>query len=365
MPKIDHAALQVPDLPELEAAYWRSRSHFRALIGRIFEETWKVADPLPMLRFLQLVQRPSWAIAHGHGGPDVRMMVGALVTTLAEAQARLILHSPHEKLEEPDAIRFVWHAGGRRRLTWYYKAAALPGRLALDRDGYSGSSELAALPRERLAAVTQEEAERFHAGLLSRYVAAGVSRHRQDETAPAPAPGFVLVPLQLPNDSVIPQKLFEAPYLDGMRTAIASLAGAGHRVVVKRHPLCKDPAVAALLEALPAGVEVTRASVFRLLPACRAVVTLNSGVGFEALVHLKPVVAIGRADYAMVAQALPDPAGAGAAVEAAVAGFAPRRVMRFLTLALSQYQFDPDDADAVRRQAIRALCWHYLETAAR
>lgn len=38
-------------------------------------------------------------------------------------------------------------------------------------------------------------------------------------------------------------------------------------------------------------------SIHELLPLSKAVVTINSGAGFEALIHLKPVITLGKADY--------------------------------------------------------------------
>ena len=42
---------------------------------------------------------------------------------------------------------------------------------------------------------------------------------------------------------------------------------------------------------------VSDVSINELFPLSKAVVTINSGAGFEALIHLKPVVTLGKADY--------------------------------------------------------------------
>ncbi|MBU8540172.1 capsular polysaccharide export protein, LipB/KpsS family [Falsiroseomonas tokyonensis] len=364
MPIIDPTALSLTPA-QVEAVYWKTASGFRATIKKLFEQTWRVPEPLPLIRFLQLVQRPQWAIAHREGSRDVLGLTNALLPVLRGAQARLIIHSPYEVVEAPNLIRFAHHGGGRRRQVWHFKAAALPDHIAIDRDGYGGSSEIFGFEPRRLEEVQPAEAEAFHAALAADYAGRRKSKYPQDEKAAVPAPGFILVPLQLRADAVIAHKLFSQPYVEGMAQAIASLAAAGHRVVVKRHPLCDDKAVGQMLAELPPGVEVSKASVHSLLPACRGVAVLNSGVGFEALIYLRPVLAMGKAEYAVASRNLADPAEAGAAMEEAIAGFDALRVKRFLTLAVGQFQADLRDPLTVQRQVLRALCWNFLETAPR
>jgi hypothetical protein len=364
MPILDPADIILPDGPQLEALYWRTNIGFRSTVTKLFEQTWRIPDALPLLRFLQLVQRPTWAIAH-RDARDVLGLTEALLPVLRACQARFVVHSPCDVVEAPNLIRFAWHGGGRKRQIWHYKAAALPEHVLLDRDGYSGASEVAGLTARQMGDVSVAEAEAFHAALAADYAGSRKSKYRQDEKIPAPEPGFVLVPLQLPADAVISHKLFKQPYVEGMAQAIASLSASGHRVVVKRHPLCQDRTVAGMLESLPAGVEISGASVHALLPACSGVAVLNSGVGFEALVYLRPVLALGKAEYAPAVHSLVEPEAAGEAMSAAMAGFDALRVKRFLTLAVGQYQVDLRDPRSVQRQVLRALCWNFLETAPR
>ena len=45
---------------------------------------------------------------------------------------------------------------------------------------------------------------------------------------------------------------------------------------------------------------VSDVSIHELFASAKAVVTINSGSGFEALLHLKPVITLGKADYSAV-----------------------------------------------------------------
>jgi len=71
------------------------------------------------------------------------------------------------------------------------------------------------------------------------------------------------------------------------------------QVVVKRHPMCKAKSISKLLDARQAAgdIVVSTASIHDLIEGSCAVCTVNSSVGIEALLHLKPVYLFGHADY--------------------------------------------------------------------
>ncbi|WP_426958312.1 hypothetical protein [Muricoccus radiodurans] len=362
MPVIDGGRLPIPDGAAFEASFWKGKTNFRPLLGKVYREVWRVTDTAPMIRLLQGVMRPTWTLEHRVEAPEYRALAPALLSVLAEANAPVLFHSPHEAPPEGNVIRLTWHGNGKARQRWHYKAGHLPHRLHFDREGYSGWSEVAALDQRALLAVRPEEGEEHYDAVIRPHLASGASKYRQDASRPVEGEGFVFVPLQLVNDSVISLKFFEAGYLDGMRRAVARLLEAGLPVIVKRHPHCDSPEVARFLAGLPEGV-VSTASVHRLIPRSRCVLTLNSGVGFEALMHLKPVVAMGRADYAPLAAELRDPDGVVQAV--ATARLDPALAKRFLLLSLEGHGLDPRDPASVRRAVLRALCHNMMELAPR
>lgn len=105
-----------------------------------------------------------------------------------------------------------------------------------------------------------------------------------------------------------------------MIRAIVAARG-GRPVVIKLHPHGATRAVRrAVAEVLdPAGgVMVTEANVHDVLEAAAVVCTMTSGAGFEALLHRTPVVLFARADFHHCTVRVQDPAGTGAALEAAL-----------------------------------------------
>jgi len=86
-----------------------------------------------------------------------------------------------------------------------------------------------------------------------------------------------------------------------------------HNVVFKLHPDMEFPDVAAAVRARAASgrhVFLVDGNIHALIAASEAVVVISSGVGFEALIHGKPVVTLGNPDYRWVTcRAKPDELG--------------------------------------------------------
>jgi hypothetical protein len=113
-------------------------------------------------------------------------------------------------------------------------------------------------------------------------------------------------------------------------------------VVFKPHPA--NPKSMAEFEtlAMQAGAWWSRAHVHDLLAHARAVMTINSGVGFEAMLHVKPVVTFGRAEYdcATIAAAPAKIDDAWRGVLAADAPALEARYRRFVDWFLGGYAVD-------------------------
>lgn len=366
MPHIDRREVGIPAFDRFEEEYYRNRTLFRHMVQNLEERPYLCTDPLPYSRLLQNALRPVWTFDYRREARDYRVVSRGMLGPLEKIGARIVFHSPHEALTEANQIRLSWHTRGKAKQKWHYKAAYLPNMMHFDRLGYSGWSELCDLDAGRLADIPDSLADEFHGRAFAAYAGAGKSKHPQNEEEPVTATDYVFIPLQLPADSVIALKLFPDDYLRAMRTVIEVLAQSGARVIVKRHPLCTDPAVATLLAQLASGrVQISTASVHALLRKCRCVVTLNSGVGFEALMYLRPVVCLGKTDYAKACTELADPSGIAEAVEKAVATKNDALIRRLIFAAMNIHQFDPRDQVSVDRQILRALCHNYLETALR
>lgn len=232
-----------------------------------------------------------------------------IVTTLQERGCDLKIVAQNAKLTgEPGVIYLGKHSRGRTQNVWHIKKSYLPNYVYFDRCGYSGWAELAdSRDMFDTALRTQDAvAEEFYTRLRAETLAANASKIVQkDDPFTLPARPFVFLPLQLSYDTVI--ALSRIDYLDFYRMVRDWAEKNGYDLVIKPHPYAAgslisgkvDPITRVILQdALSApGVHVTTASIHRILRDSVAVFCINSGVGFEALIHLKPVICAGHSDY--------------------------------------------------------------------
>ncbi|MFL1874668.1 hypothetical protein ACIKT0_05505 [Hansschlegelia beijingensis] len=193
-----------------------------------------------------------------------------------------------------------YHTQDEPGLSMHFKEAYHPGYITLDPKGYAGWCSVAELGLEdlNLGAINLEKAEAFFQERAGTLIARNISKYEQPDAVRQELPTpYVFVGLQIINDSV--QRLAYVPMLDMLQEVSEYCRANGMNLVVKRHPLCTSPAVAERLKTGERTGEfiVSSASVHDLIRGATAVCVVNSGVGFEALFHMKPVYLFGKSDY--------------------------------------------------------------------
>lgn len=259
----------------------------------------------------------------------------------------------------PGQLTISYHSRGPAGDILRLKESYVPPYYTIDREGYSGFSELATTPQrfaDAIAAMPLDAARRIVADLRREVIGANLSKYPQPNAAAPDLPDdYIFMPLQTMNDPVA--TLWRLDPFEVLRRLLAIAAGTGQSVVVKRHPLCKSRRVARELAALTASdtrLIVADASVHRLIAGASAVVGANTGVLFEALVHGKPVISFGGSDFAAATTqiaTLDD-------LEAALAGEGapdPDARDRFLGWYLTRYCVRGNDIPAIKRRISEAL----------
>ncbi|WP_155842030.1 hypothetical protein [Hyphomonas atlantica] len=182
-----------------------------------------------------------------------------------------------------------------------FKESALPGYFRFDRLGFSGWEE-----RHPLATGADISSERIDAAfkaLRHEYVDKRVSKYEQRMVDEDALPDrFLLAALQVPDDTVM--SLASMDMDDWLDTLVRACEAAGTNLVIKSHPLDKSATTRARVSRLQdrgSHVFVSQTAIHHLLERAEGVVTVNSGVGVEALLHLKPVITVGASDYSAVA----------------------------------------------------------------
>jgi hypothetical protein len=185
----------------------------------------------------------------------------------------------------------------------FYKEMHMQGLFTIDHLGW-GSDHSGLLSAPDLSGIDAKHAEAFCFGLREQFLSTGRSKHRQPplRTIDIRLKPYVLAPLQSPGDESV---VFHSPigvleYIDVLSDWAEK---ARHNVVFKLHPGMEFPDVAAAVGARAASgrqVFVVDENIHALIAASEAVVVISSGVGFESLIHGKPVVTLGNPDYRWV-----------------------------------------------------------------
>lgn len=238
----------------------------------------------------------------------------------------------------------------------HFKEAAIPGFFSIDPSGFSG---WASWHRDaRFDTIAEEDAKAFHHALHDLVVRTRRTKYRQTGNGPVPDGRFVLLALQVPDDAVSQHaRLRPEETLDML---LDHYAGSDTAVVVKRHPYDVTEGTKAMLDARRARhphLVVTTAPIHTLLERAGIVVTVNSGVGVEALVHLKQVISTGASDYAAATHAVNGKQEFEAlltSLDRGETGISALAIKRYLHAAYASHAFTseriPEDALALIRK---------------
>lgn len=255
-----------------------------------------------------------WIERRGELSGVISQFVKSLLFALGTLGARITprhvrMHEDFTpRVVDPDAFLFSHHSIGEAGRICRFKHSYRRGYFSLDPLGYGGFSRLARDPAALQAAwsIPAPEAFAYAKALRMHVTEANESKFAQpSRTNSPPRPGYVLLVLQVPGDTVL--RLARAEPLVFYRRVIMETGRLGIRCVVKRHPKCTTPAVTELLSELATRphVELRPDSIHDLLPAADRVVVINSGVGLESLVHGRPTLTFGDCDYAPLTTCIP------------------------------------------------------------
>ncbi|QOL82238.1 capsular polysaccharide export protein, LipB/KpsS family [Pseudooceanicola spongiae] len=173
----------------------------------------------------------------------------------------------------------------------FVEAGFFPGTLQIDPRGLNGANSV---PRD--AAFYLESDQDFAAGGLPEAVN---NRPSKGKFAPVDLqPGFVFVPFQVPSDM---QVTLHSPMVRDMEQFLdvviaAAEANPDETFVIKEHPSFKRSVIGARPEH-PRVIFANGNVTSEMIAQARAVLTLNSTVGIEALLLDKPVITLGAACY--------------------------------------------------------------------
>lgn len=217
------------------------------------------------------------------------------VTQYAQKQGDIVMHFPW--VHVPPAVNATtlnFHTHGYDPQSYHFKESFLQDWVQIDSHGYTGwhSSNL----KPGLMPVAPARQGRM-AAKLDQYLQSRKSKYEQNSSAAVFDFDYLFFPLQKPQDETslfarfTPQEIVDAilPWLKQHHI----------KLVIKRHPFCHSDMVAAWLDRLQHIPEIvmTDGNVVDILPHAAAVITVNSSVGFEAVMRGIPVLSFGASEY--------------------------------------------------------------------
>ena len=233
------------------------------------------------------------------------------------------------------------------------KLGYLPGYFYVDRAGFGGWAELANHP-ELLPDLSACTVARRFAALARLIRDRRVTKYPQPATADGPLPHeFLLALTQVQGDDVL--RLQYMSTLAMLDIAYDQARALGLPLVVKRHPRDTDARLARGLahRARQPGFVVRSAAIHDLIAASAGVCVINSGTGFEALLHEKPVFTFGKSDYSRATQTIRGPDCAPQIAATLDAGPDKAAIRHFVVAYLDHYMVHADDpafCDVMRRR---------------
>ncbi len=256
----------------------------------------------------------------------------------------------------PDRV-LSFHTEGVGPGLTHFKPADLPDYIWIDTHGYAGWASLAQKEIASLELPPLPAADEFFARHRQEVLAGNVSKYAQpDANAAADLPEqYVFVAMQIATDRT--QRLARIPMLTMLDIAIARFRDTPIKVVVKQHPLCKSKQVAQKLAYLAGRGDILlrNDSIHRLIDGSLAVVTINSGVGSEAILHLKPIYLFGGADYACVTHQIRSAEHFNEATSPIQLPVPAETMKRFLCYYRQSYLVDITDKDRLQAEIGRRV----------
>jgi len=182
----------------------------------------------------------------------------------------------------------------------HIQESTFSGYCSVDTKGFAGYADIASNFEKidtAIANVNKDDLEENYHYLHNKYIKQNISKYKQDEIKLEYKGEYVFVALQVLTDVVA-----DLAHIDGIslvETVAKAYAGTGIKVFVKRHPYCNSISLQRMVEKLEEEglIEQTNASIHSIIENAKVVFTVNSGVGLESLMHLKPVVVSGGCDY--------------------------------------------------------------------
>lgn len=247
-------------------------------------------------------------------------------------------------VRDKDTLCLAWHLHGNLPDIWHLKTAYLPDYFYFDKHGYSGWSDLA---KEYEYDVDIENIRDEMQAFCDNYISRNRSRAIQPEAAYLPKEPYVLVLLQRNNDTVMEFAHMDSQVLLDEVTEVYK--DTKYKVCAKSHPF-KDTLKTYGDGDVKIGPDVFHAtgSLHKIIAGAAAVYTVNSGSGFEALLHSKRVFTSGHSEYHWVTTTVKNRQDLQDTMHLVEEPVDKDAILKFLHYALNKYFVNVNDRQSIK-----------------
>lgn len=235
----------------------------------------------------------------------VRIVFNQLYTELKSQNVQIWpinQHFLYKVHHNPKHISLSYHTYSISSLnSWNIKESPVTNYFLFDKGGYSGWSRLSnnnIVLDSCLNEISIEDMNTFFDDLHRRVNQKRVTKYKQiklGKSVKLPS-DYIFLALQVQTDMVSQFAMINGEEL--VNQLVSYSKQYSRPLVIKRHPLCEDVKIEKILSDLNLeNVYISNNPIHELIESAKVVVTVNSGVGLESLIALKPVVCAGRSDY--------------------------------------------------------------------
>lgn len=206
-------------------------------------------------------------------------------------------------------LLFSYHSiGSTNSQIMRWKESYLNNLITFDTNGYSGWSSICHQDIMNLiASISEQEAIATFDTIAKSHIKNNLSKYDQPKYSTFKFPEkFIFFPLQVIDDSVMKLSYFEPISL--IKKIVTILSEKKIPLLIKKHPRCESKKITELLHKYEdeRKILIYNGSIHDAIAKAQTIYVINSGVGFEALLHLKPVTTFGKSDYMMCTRTVMD-----------------------------------------------------------
>jgi len=278
---------------------------------------------------------------------DVEKLYDMLPQILGEMNVNYkmlyISTNPRRIYKEDNSAYLAWHNHGTLDNIWHLNISPMPDYFYFDKNGYSGWSELVQhydydIDIDSIRDETQE--------FCDDYIVNNRSRVAQPQETFIPAEPYVLVLQQRQDDAVS-----QLAYIDNqsLLDSVTELyKDTEYRVVTKAHPLAEHAIY-------NKDAFTATGSVHKIIASATAVYTVNSGAGFEALLHGKRVFTAGACDYHWVTDVIKTDADLQTSIGLITQPVDRDKIIKFIHYCLNVHWMNVNNQASIERKLQRVI----------